>query len=69
MIQEMAEADAAAAQTAREQGVELVTWNREERRRFRAIATEVLKDFARRSEMAQRIYDSHLAYLAKLGLM
>ena len=49
--------------------MELVTWNREERRRFRAIATEVLKDFAERSEMAQRIYDSHLAYLAKLGLM
>ena len=69
MIQEMAEADAAAAQTAREQGVELVTWNREERLRFRVIATEVLKDFAERSEMAQRIYDSHLAYLAKLGLM
>ena len=69
MIQEMAEADAAAAQTAREQGVELVTWDREERHRFRAIATEVLKDFAERSEMAQRIYDSHLAYLDKLGLM
>ena len=69
MIQEMAEADAAAAQTVQAQGVKLVTWDKEERHRFRLIAADVLKKFAKRSDMAQRIYDSHIAYLNKLGLM
>lgn len=69
MIQQMELADAAAAQTARDQGVELITWTKEERLRFRLIASEVLKTFATRSEMAQRIYDSHIAFLKKLGLL
>ena len=69
MIQQMAAADASAAQEAMEQGAELVTWSREERLRFRLLAAAALEDFARRSEMAQRIYDSHLAYLRQLGLM
>ena len=69
MIQQMATADAAAAQATRDQGVELVTWSKEERRRFRLIAADVLKEFAKRSEMAQRIYDSHIVYLKSLGLL
>ena len=69
MIQQMAAADARAARAAREQGAELITWSREERLRFRVMAAAVLDDFARRSEMAQRIYDSHLAFLTQLGLM
>ena len=69
MIQEMAAADARAVQTALDQGAELVTWSKEERLRFRVIAAAVLENFARRSEMAQRIYDSHLAFLRQLGLL
>ena len=69
MIQQMATADANAAQTAMAQGAELITWSKEERQRFRLIATDVLKTFAKRSEMAQRIYDSHIAYLKQLGLL
>ena len=69
MIQQMAEADAVAAQTAIEQGAQLVTWSKEERHRFRLIAAAVLKEFAQRSEMAQRLYESHVAYLRQLGLM
>lgn len=69
MIQQMELADAAAAQTARDQGVELVTWTKEERHRFRLIAADVLKTFATRSDMAQRIYDSHMAFLKTLGLL
>ena len=33
------------------------------------ISSEVLKEFATRSDMAQRIYDSHIAFLKKLGLL
>ena len=69
MIQQMETADANAAQTAQAQGAELVTWSKEERHRFRLIAADVLKTFAQRSEMAQRIYDSHMAYLKQLGLL
>ena len=69
MIQQMELADAAGARAARDQGAELVTWNAEERRRFRLIASEVLETFATRSDMAQRIYDSHIAFLKKLGLL
>ncbi len=69
MIQQMALADAEAAQTARDQGAELVTWTKEERHRFRLIGSDVLKTFATRSEMAQRIYDSHMIFLKKLGLL
>ena len=69
MIQQMAIADAHAAASAKEQGVELVAWGADERRRFRRIAADVLKEFAKRSEMAQRVYDSHLAYLKFLGLI
>ena len=69
MIQQMELADAAAARVAKEQGAEFVTWSKAERRRFRVIAADVLKTFATRSEMAQRIYDSHVAFLAQLGLL
>ena len=69
MIQKMAMADSAAAEIAKQQGAELIPWNDVERRRFRIIAAGVLKDFAQRSEMAQRIYDSHVAFLHKLGLL
>ena len=69
MIQQMELADATAAHKAREQGVEFVTWTKEERRRFRLIAADVLKEFATRSDMAQRIYDSHMAFLKQLGLL
>ncbi len=69
MIQQMELDDGAAAVKAKEEGVEFVSWSKEERRRFRAIAADVLKDFATRSDMAQRIYDSHMAFLKKLGLL
>lgn len=69
MIQQMAQEDAQAALTARKQGVELIAWSDGERRKFRRTAAEVLEAFAQRSEMAQRIYDSHVAFMKKLGLL
>lgn len=69
MIQTIAAADVEAQQQAVEEGAELVSWSPEERRKLREAASEVWKDYASRSEMAGRIYDSHMEYLKKLGLL
>ena len=41
----------------------LVNWGAEERRELREVAQEVWAEWAEKSEMAQRIYDSHVAYM------
>jgi TRAP-type mannitol/chloroaromatic compound transport system substrate-binding protein len=69
MIQEMALTDAEAARKASQEGVKLITWNDEERRKFRQTAAKVLQNLAKRSPMAQKIYDSHVAFLKRLGLL
>ncbi|MBL26823.1 MAG: C4-dicarboxylate ABC transporter substrate-binding protein [Rhodospirillaceae bacterium] len=61
--------DDKAAHEAEAEGVELVDWSSEERRKFREVAAGVWKTYAERSEMAQRIYDSHMAFLTTLGLL
>ena len=52
-----------------ELGFEAIDLSREERRKFREIAREVWKEYAQRSEMAQRVYDSQVAFLQKLNLL
>ena len=47
----------------------LVSWGAEERRELRQVAQEVWAEWAEKSEMAQRIYDSHVAYMKKNGLL
>ncbi|MFW6028155.1 MAG: TRAP transporter substrate-binding protein [bacterium] len=69
MIQTMAAADMVARKTVVEDGTELVAWPEAERRKVREAASEVWQDYARRSEMARRIYDSHMAYLREIGLL
>lgn len=69
MIQTIAAADVEAKKAAAEQGAELVSWSPEERRKLREIASEVWKDYGDRSDMAGRIYDSHMEYLRELGLL
>ncbi len=69
MVERVAIQDAEAASAAASQGVELVAWSAEDRRRFREVAVTVWASYARRSDMAGRIYDSHLAFLRRLGLL
>ena len=69
MVEKIALQDAQVAARAAETGVELVNWNSDERRKFRNVAVEVWADYASRSPMAQRIYDSHIAFLTRLGLL
>jgi TRAP-type mannitol/chloroaromatic compound transport system substrate-binding protein len=47
----------------------LVNWGPEERRELREVAQEVWAEWAAKSEMAQRIYDSHVAYMKENGLL
>jgi TRAP-type mannitol/chloroaromatic compound transport system substrate-binding protein len=47
----------------------LVKWGAEERRELREVAQEVWAEWAEKSEMAKRIYDSHVAYMKEHGLL
>ena len=47
----------------------LIAWGPEERRELREIAKEVWAEWAEKSPMAKKIYDSHIAYMSKIGLL
>lgn len=61
--------DIRVATEAASHGVEPISLSPEERRKFREIARGVWKQYAGRSEMAQRVYDSQMAFMTKLGLL
>ena len=69
MVQRNALEDERVAADAKTLGFEPVNWSAEERGKFRAVAREVWKDYAGRSEMAKRVYDSQIAFLTRLGLL
>ncbi|MEM7024872.1 MAG: TRAP transporter substrate-binding protein [Pseudomonadota bacterium] len=47
----------------------LVNWGPEERRELRDVAQEVWAEWAEKSDMSKRIYDSHIAYMKSIGLL
>jgi TRAP-type mannitol/chloroaromatic compound transport system substrate-binding protein len=47
----------------------LIDWGPEERRELREIAQEVWQEWAAKSEMATKVYESHLAYMQEQGLL
>ena len=47
----------------------LINWGPEERRELREVAKEVWAEWAEKSEMAKKIYDSHIAYMQAQGLL
>jgi TRAP-type mannitol/chloroaromatic compound transport system substrate-binding protein len=47
----------------------LINWGSEERRELREVAQEVWAEWAAKSEMATKIYDSHIAYMKAEGLL
>lgn len=69
MIESVALHDIEAVRTAEERGIEIVSWPDGDRRRFREVAVEVWAEYADRSPMARRLYDSHVAFLRRLGLL
>ena len=47
----------------------LVNWGSAERRELRAIAQEVWLEWSEKSELAKRVYDSHIAFMTSMGLL
>jgi TRAP-type transport system periplasmic protein len=47
----------------------LIAWGPEERRELREVAQGVWAEWAEKSDMAKKIYDSHVAYMQKIGLL
>jgi TRAP-type mannitol/chloroaromatic compound transport system substrate-binding protein len=47
----------------------LIEWGPEERRELREVAREVWEEWSQQSEMAKRIYESHIAFMEKNGLL
>ena len=47
----------------------LVNWGSAERRELRAVAQEVWLEWSEKSEMAKRVYESHIAFMTSMGLL
>jgi TRAP-type mannitol/chloroaromatic compound transport system substrate-binding protein len=69
MIQQNYLADVKVAVEAKARGFEPIEMPAAERQRFREIARAVWKEYAARSPMAQKVYDSQIAFLQRLGLL
>lgn len=61
--------DEAAASELSKAGVTLHDWSAEDRAQFRTVAQQVWADWAKRTPMAKKAYDSHIAYMKKIGLL
>jgi len=69
MIERNRAADEKVLAQADELGFEAIDLPAGERRKFREIAREVWSEYADRSPMAKRIYESQVAFLQKLNLL
>jgi hypothetical protein len=47
----------------------LISWGREERLELRRVARTVWEEWGKKSPMAQKVYDSYVAYMSKIGLL
>lgn len=52
-----------------EDGVEIINWEPEERRKLREVASEVVAEYAKGSETAQKVYDAHITFMKKINLL
>ncbi|MCC7273806.1 MAG: TRAP transporter substrate-binding protein [Alphaproteobacteria bacterium] len=69
MIQRIAMEDIKVVEQAKAQGIEIVNWPAEERKKFRKLAQEAWTDWGKKSPMAKRVLDSQVAFLKKLELI
>ncbi len=69
MIQRNYLADVQVAVDAPNRGFEPLDLPAAERQKFREIARSVWREYAARSPMAQKVYDSQIAFLKRLGLL
>lgn len=69
MIQTMALGDLKAEVAAKKEGVTLVNWSSEERKKLRNIAQTVWKEYGSKNDLANRVYESQVTWLKELGLL
>ena len=69
MVQRNELADRRVARNAGQLGFEPVDFSEADRRRFREISRQVWQQYAGRSPMAQRIYDSQVRFMRDIGLL
>jgi TRAP-type mannitol/chloroaromatic compound transport system substrate-binding protein len=69
MVQRIAVEDLKTQEQAKAAGFEVINWSPEERRNFRKIAQEAWADWAKKSPLSQKVYDSQTAFLKKLQLL
>ena len=69
MVQTIALEDMKAFKAAKTEGVQPIDWPQSERRRFREVAQQAWADWAKKSPMAQKVYDSQMAFMKTLGLL
>jgi TRAP-type mannitol/chloroaromatic compound transport system substrate-binding protein len=69
MVQRNELADLRVARKASQLGFEPVDFSEEDRRKFREISRQVWQQYAGRSPMAQRIYDSQVRFMRDIGLL
>lgn len=69
MIQTIALEDVRAEREAAEQGIEIIAWSEEERRRFREVSLQAWEEWATKSEMSRRVLDSQLAFMRQIHLL
>lgn len=69
MLQTLSRQDLEQVQLMEGEGVELVDWSTEERRKFRAAAVEVWQDYASKNDITKRAIDGQIDYLRMRGLI
>ena len=69
MIQRIAIEDQKVVETAKAQGITLVSWAPEERKKFRELSRLAWAEWAKKSPLSQKTYDSQVAFLKKLQLI
>jgi TRAP-type mannitol/chloroaromatic compound transport system substrate-binding protein len=69
MVQRIAIEDLKAQEAAKKEGGEPINWSAEDRRSFRQLAQGAWADWAKKSPLSQKVYESQVAFLKKLQLL
>lgn len=69
LLQTLEKENLALAQKLPEDGIELIDWSAEERKKFRQAAAEVWQDYAGRNDLSRRAIEDQIAYLRHRGLI
>jgi TRAP-type C4-dicarboxylate transport system substrate-binding protein len=69
VIADSRKADQEAAKELTKEGVVLEDWSKEDRKKFREAARKVWAEWAKKSPEAKSAYDSHIAYMKKIGIL